>query len=304
MSNCILYLVLLYKTITMLKNFISHISFIAFISFVLFSSCGNNDQQTTSTETTTATSGKKDTGKVDDLTQFKYDKLISNVPIPFDILRMHAEVPLSYTSAAVNPVSNLHYYSSSSQKALNLGIYGGDLAYSITYEKFDDMGSYLKCAKKLADDLGIPLAFDQSALSTYKKFGTNKDSLEKIVFNSYSEVDKTLKSNERIGLASLVVTGGWLEGLYATLKTLGSQAKNDKTKNLYKKIWEQKNHLDMIIGLLGQFKEEITYVNLVVDLQSVKSIYDNLSVKSEISETEMASLNEKVSLVRSKIISH
>src|SRR5207244_2998334 len=139
----------------------------------------------------------------------------------------------------------------------------------------------------LADDLGIPLAFDQSALSTYKKFGTNKDSLEKIVFNSYSEVDKTLKSNERIGLASLVVTGGWLEGLYATLKTLGSMPKNDKTKNIYKKIWEQKNHLDMIIALLGQFKEEIAYVNLVVDLQGVKTIYDNLAVKSEISPTEM-----------------
>ncbi len=286
----------------MLKKVFTSVFLVALISFI--SSCGNNEQQTVSNDPAQPVSNAKDTGKVDDLTQFKYDKLISNVPIPFDILRMHAEVPLSYTTEAINPTSNLHYYSSSSQKALNLGIYGGDLAYSITYEKFDDMGNYLKCAKKLADDLGIPLAFDQSALSTYKKYETNKDSLEKIVFNSYTEVDKTLKSNERIGLATLVVTGGWLEGLYATLKTLGSMPKNDKTKNLYKKIWEQKNHLDMIIGLLGQFKEEITYVNLVVDLQGVKSVYDNLADKSEISPTEMAALNEKVSLARSKIISH
>ena len=273
----------------------------------LFASCGNRntDQQSTSTEATSATSSeKKDTGKVDELTQFKYDKLISNVPIPFDILRAHAEVPLTYNAASLNPTSNLTYYSTTSSKALNLGIYGGDLAYSITYEKFDDMGKYLRCAKKLADDLGIPLAFDQQALGTYKKFGTNKDSLEKIVFNSYTEVDKTLKSNERIGLASLVVTGGWLEGLYATLATLGTTLKNEKSKGIYKKIWEQKNHLDMIIGLLEQFKDEITYVNLVVDLKGVKSVYDNLSNKSDISESEIASLNQKVSLMRSKIISH
>ena len=278
---------------------------LAGIVLFLFASCGNgsNDQQTSPADSS-ATSSEKDTGNVDELTQFKYDKLISNVPIPFDILRAHAEVPLTYNSAAVNPTSNLPYYYSTSSKALNLGIYGGDLGYSITYEKFEDMGSYLKCAKKLADDLGIPLAFDQRALGTYKKYGTNKDSLEKIVFNSYSEVDRTLKSNERIGLASLVVTGGWLEGLYATLKTLDAAPRSDKTKNIYKKIWEQKNHLDMIIGLLEQFKDEIIYVNLVVDLRGIKSIYDTLSVKSEINETELAALTQKVSEVRAKIISH
>ena len=279
------------------------ILFIVLAAYGVFSSCGNNTDQKTPPVDTTKVSANN-AGNVDDLTQFKYDKLISNVPIPFDILRLHTEVPLTYTKEAVNPASNLPYYTSSSQKALNLGIYGGDLAYSITYEKFEDMGSYLKCAKKLADDLGIPLAFDQQALSTYKKYGTNRDSLEKIVFNSYSEVDKTLKSNERIGLASLVVTGGWLEGLYATLKTMGTTPKDEKTKSLYKKIWEQKNHLEMIMGLLGQFKDEIAFVNLVVDLQGIQSVYDNLADKSDISQSEIASLNEKVSVLRSKIISH
>ncbi|MBI4930657.1 MAG: hypothetical protein HY841_07835 [Bacteroidetes bacterium] len=272
---------------------------------VFLSSCGNgnNDQQTSSTDTATASSAN-DTGKVDDLTQFKYDKLISNIPIPFDILRVHAEVPLIYNAGAVNPTSNLPYYSSSISKALNLGIYGGDLAYSITYEKFEDMGKYLKCAKKLADDLGIPLAFDQQALGTYKKYGTNKDSLEKIVFASYSEVDNTLKSNERIGLASLVVTGGWLEGIYATLTSLGTIPRTEKSQVLYKKIWEQKNHLNMIIELLSQFNEDVNYVSLVTDLNGIKSIYDGLSVKSDINETEVASLAQKVGEVRAKIIAH
>ena len=287
-----------------MRNRIFHFITSGFVLFLIVS-CGNGttNQQTT-TEETTSSVPSNDTGRVDNLTQFKYDKLISNVPIPFDILRTHAEVPLTYSADVQNPTSNLPYYSSNSSKALNLGIYGGDLAYSITYEKFEDMGNYLKCAKKLADDLGIPLAFDQRALGTYKKYGTNKDSLEKIVFNSYTEVDKTLKSNERIGLASLVVTGGWLEGLYATLKTLGSSPRTDKTKGLYKKIWEQKNHLDMLIGLLEQFKDDQAFASLVQDLNGIKSVYDGLSVKSDINETEIAALAQKTGEIRAKIISH
>ncbi len=267
---------------------------------VFLSSCGSgtNEQQIPAEDTT------KTTDTLDGLTQFKYDKLISNIPIPFDILRAHEGVPLTYNSGSVNPTSNLPFYTSNFSKALNLGIYGGDLAYSITYEKFDDMGSYLKCAKKLADDLGIPLAFDQQALGTYKKYGTNKDSLEKIVFNSYSEVDKTLKSNERIGLASLVVTGGWLEGLYATLTTLGSAPRTDNTKGIYKKIWEQKNHLNMITELLSQFNEDANYSSITTDFNGIKSVYDGLSVKSDINEIEVAALAQKVGEVRAKIISH
>ena len=288
----------------MLKKTLFLIPYTLYLLSLVFSSCGNGTtDQPVATQDTTA-SAAHDSSKVDDLTQFKYDKLISNIPIPFDILRVHAEVPLTYNAGAVNAVSNISNYTSSTSKAMNLGIYGGDLAYSITYEKFEDMGKYLKAAKKLADDLGIPLAFDQTALATYKKYGTNKDSLEKIVFNSYAEVDKTLKSNERIGLASLVVTGGWLEGLHGTLTSLGSTPKNEKSQSIYKKIWEQKNHLDMIIGLLEQFKDDKSIVAIIEDFKSIKSVYDGLADRSSISETEMAALTQKVNEVRSKVVAH
>ena len=285
-------------------SFLIPVSMAVFVPVAVLTSCGNGKEEQTETDTTSVSVTNTDSGKVDELTQFKYDKLISNVPIPFDILRVHAEVPLIYNAASVNPTANLNYYSSTSSKALNLGVYGGDLAYCITYEKFEDMGNYLKCCKKLADALGIPLAFDQKALSTYKKYETNKDSLEKIVFSSYSEVDKTLKSNERIGLASLVVTGGWMEGLYATLTTLGNAPKNEKTQNIYKKIWEQKNHLSMIIELLSQFKDDDNYKPVIADLSAINDVYNGLADKSQISETEMAALSQKVGEMRARIIAH
>lgn len=271
-------------------------------SFIFFiSACGNRTGGSQATAEETLPDQKSDS-VIDEVTQFKYDKLIGNIPIPFDIFRMHADVPLNYNSNSVNLTSRLPLYVSSSSKAVNLGVYGGDLAYSITYEKFEDMGNYLDCAKKLADDLGIPLAFDQRTLITYKKYSTNKDSLEKMVFNSYNEVDKTLRSNERLGLASLVIAGGWLEGLYATLTTLKTSKQTEKSEILFPKIWEQKNYLEMIIGLLEQFNDDVFFVSFVQDLKSIKQVYDGLAVKSEMSKEEISTLTQQVNAVRNKIV--
>ena len=294
----------------MFKKF-PHLVFYASIIISLFS-CGsgakNNSEggvsEQTPADSASSASVQQDTNKMGSLAQFKYDKLISNIPIPFDILRFHAEVPLKYNSNSVNSTSNLSHYMSNSSKAITLGIYGGDLAYSIIYEKSDDRDSYLNCVKKLADDLGIPLAFNQNTLAAYKKFAANKDSLEKIVFNSYSEVDKALKSNERVGLASLVVAGGWLEGLYSTLTTLGKIPKNERSQNLYKKIGEQKNYLDMIIGLLEQFKDDKAFISIIGGFKSIKAAYDGFPDNSSLSEAEIAILTHKIEGVRSNFIAH
>jgi hypothetical protein len=57
------------------------------------------------------------------------------------------------------------------------------------------------------------------------------------------------------------------------------------------------------MNLLGEFRDEITYVNLVIDLSGIKSVYDNLAGKNEISEAEILLLSQKVEELRNKIIS-
>ena len=237
-----------------------------------------------------------------ELTKFKYDLVIANIPIPFDILMSLDGSGLKYNKDILNPVSSLSKYSQNNSKALNLGIYGGDLAYCITHDQFNEVAPYLKSAKTLADDLGIPLAFDQLALAKFNRFNTNRDSLEQIIFASYDEVDKTLKSNNRIGLASLVITGGWIEGLYTTTKTLGKAVKDDKTTTIYAKIWQQKNSLDELINLLEQFNAEAAFASLFNEMNALKSIYDNLKVKTEVNADEVQSISKKVEEIRSKIV--
>ena len=60
----------------------------------------------------------------------------------------------------------------------------------------------------------------------------------------------------------------------------------------------------MIIGLLEQFKDDTNYSSLLADLSSIKSIYAGLSLPSDLTEAEMASLSQKVKEVREKIVAH
>jgi hypothetical protein len=274
---------------------------LALAAAVLFASCGSRDTDKDKTITNDTTTTVQDTGKLDELTEFKYDMVISNIPIPFDILITLNKSGVNYNRSILNDPSNLSKYAQNDSKAVNLGIYGGDIAYVITFEQFSEVGGFLKSAKKLADDLGIPIAFDQRALSNYDKYKNNKDSLERIVFNSYSAVDKTLKSNERIGLASLVVTGGWIEGLYTSTRTLNNAPKSDKNKAIYDKILNQKVHLEKLVGLLQEFSAgDQFYAGLITDLNSLKAVYDGFPSKTELSQADVEAIGKKIDEIRNK----
>ena len=277
------------------------------LAAMLAISCGTDSSNPNSTgngDTASSASANAGTAEttVDEGAQFKYDMVIGSIPIPFDIMTGLKSADLHYMKDAMNTTSNSAKYSNNTSKAVNLGIYGGDLAYCITYEQYSEVGNYLKSAKKLADDLSIPIAFDQKALSMFQKYKDNKDSLEKLVFRSYIQVDKTLKSNERLGLASLVVTGGWIEGLYTTTKNLNNAPKSEKTKLLYQKIWEQKFHTKQLLGLMNEFKStDADFEMIVSGIESISNVYKNLEKKGQVNEKEVAEITQKISELRNKI---
>lgn len=269
---------------------------------LVFATCKNNSNQVKDVTVPADTVSTTVNDTVDKFTQFKYDMIISNIPFPFEMLDKLFDSKIVFDQKIMNPISNISKYGVNNTKALNLGIYGADLAYSVTFEKFQQIGPYVKNTKKLAEDLNIPLAFNQETMDRYNKYKDNKDSLSKVIFDSYTEVDKTLKNNERIGLAGLVVAGSWLEGLYLSTKSYSATPKTPENKDVYSIIWKQKLHLDNIIKLLIDFKKEPYFGNLLNDLNDIKSMYDHLAIPSEINEKELILLNQKVEKLRNRII--
>jgi len=230
------------------------------------------------------------------------EMVISDIPFPFEILENLHAAGVAYDPKALNPVSNTPKYSQYNSKALNLGIYGADLAYVVTNEKFLQVGDYVKNAKELAEDLNIAFAFNQEMLNKYSKFKDNKDSLTKAVYDSYSQVDKTLKGDERVGIAALVVTGSWLEGLYLSTKTFTNAPKTERNEGLYKTIGGQKQSLRIVVKLLEEYKSDPYIAALIADLKDITSVYDNVSASEEMNERQLAIVHQKVEKLRKRII--
>ncbi|MBN8695860.1 MAG: hypothetical protein J0L87_04980 [Bacteroidetes bacterium] len=269
------------------------------VSVFTLVSCGNTNNQTiTNDVSTTAVVENKDTSTADSYTQFKYDMVISNIPFPFEMLDKLIASKAPFNQQSMNPVGNISKYNQFNAKAFNLGVYGADLAYAVTYEQFQQIGSYVKNTKKLAEDLSIPLAFNQEMIDKYTRFKDNKDSLAQVVYDSYSKVDATLKSNERLAMAGLVVTGSWLEGLYLTTKNTGDAAKTDANKDVYTVIWQQKLHLENIIKLLEQFKSDAYFAGLITELNAMLADLEG----TEIDQAKLSSLNKKAEKLRNRII--
>ncbi|MCE3280146.1 MAG: hypothetical protein K0S44_2337 [Bacteroidetes bacterium] len=230
------------------------------------------------------------------------EMVISDIPFPFEILENLHSAHVPFEQKVMNPVSNTSKYNQYNSKALNLGVFGADLAYAVTYEQFQEIGQYVKHAKKLADDLNIPFAFNQEMLDKYNKFKTNKDSLTQVVYNSYNEVDKKLKGDERVGIAALVVTGSWLEGLYLSTSTFVNAEKTPERNGLYKTIGDQKKSLGIVIKLLSEYQKDDYISNLIVELKEITSLYDGVKDNAIMNEDQLKVIHGKVEKLRKKIV--
>lgn len=269
-------------------------------SLIVISSCaGSKDSETPPPTDPIAI----DSGDASGTTEEKYDYVISNIPIPFDILDRLYKSGVKFRKEHTNPTGNISKYLQNHSKALNLGIYGADLTYTICFEQFNELNPYLKNAKKLADDLGIPLAFNKETLDKYSGHKENKDSLRNAVYESYNEVDKSLKSNERIGLAALVVTGGWIEGLYITSATSNDENLSPETKKELRSIMRRQHfHLDNIINLLNDFSSDAYFQNMANELKAIQQVYASRIKKNELSDEEAARIREMITALRTRVI--
>lgn len=275
--------------------------FLSFLGALFFVSCGNENSGK-EIQTVVDTTSAKNTDTADSYLNFKYDMVISKIPFPFEMLDKLYLSKIAFSQSGMNPVANIAKYNKFNSKAIGLGIYGADLAYAVTYEQFQQIGNYVKNTKKLAEELDVPLAFNQEVMDKYNKFKDNKDSLAMIVYNSYTEVDKTLKNNERMSMAALVVTASWLEGLHLTTKTFVNAVGHEDKKDVYATIAQQGKHLETIISLLQDFKNEKPFADILADLADIQSVYSELSNSTAVTEKVLILLQQKVEKLRNKFV--
>lgn len=242
------------------------------------------------------------------------------VPSPMEMASVLKRVGAQYDASLLNDVKNVNGYNTSRSQALNLGIYGAGLSYASVFNQNQESIIYLSCAKKLADKLGVSKAFDDETIERIEANVDNRDSLLNIVSETYYMLDAYLKENDRDHISAMVITAGWIEGLYIS-STLAVR-KEDASDVLVERIADQKVSLKNLIELVEAYNREGMIDELAEDLAILHAIFDDEVVmsaetdtpsngaavigkasKAEISMEGLARINEAVTEIRTRYIS-
>jgi hypothetical protein len=256
----------------------------------ILTSCGSsNDTDISSNIDTTTTVSITEQSK-------KAQKIFESIPSPVETTKLLQSSGAKYNAQYLNPIENVSKYSSVTYKALNLGIYGTDLSFTSVYSKTQESMLYLRCTNTLANSLGISGAFDETTTARIEANLENKDSLLKIISDSYWNSDAYLNANGQQGVSALIVAGGWIEGLYIATQI----ANTTKNETISASIIEQKSSLNNLVELLDTYKKNnegiTTTFNQLLDLK--KSYETENSNPAE----QLKEISTKISIIRNKII--
>ena len=201
--------------------------------------------------------------------------IIQSIPSPLEIAFLVKEVGGEYNKTYLNSTDNLHKYNSSYDKALNLGVYGADLAYANIFNKSQDGIFYLDAVTGLAQDLSIGQYFDVNILKELIKHNDNLDSLLLITTSNFEKINMYLQEQNRSQLSILLLTGGWIEGLNLLCEVYNKNP-NDELKE---RIGEQKIVLEQILQLLEYYKYDENISVLSTQLKELNEMYKAVDIE-------------------------
>jgi hypothetical protein len=277
------------------------------LSCTLFlAACGTNTEPKKEDATVAATPVPVkvvDTVKstVNEMTDFRFHSVLANLPSPFETIDGLIKSEIAYKKELLNPVESESGYLTSTKKALNYGVYGVDLAYQTSNKELAQAPKYFKATRNLAVSLDAVESFDKIGSRLQGKF-ENKDTVTHIMDEAFDATDKYLRSNSRELAATEILTGSWVESQYLSLNLLKDQVKNEKNGILFKKVFEQKFHLDNLCKVLKDYEKEADFKPVVEKLLKLNEDLKTIHSEDDITPAKIGELALKVGAVRDLII--
>lgn len=239
-----------------------------------------------------------DTVKVVNTAYDEAKMIFYSLPSPVETIMILNNLGIRYNNEVLNPTSNVIKYTTQASQALNLGIYSADLSYCALYEQNPDAVKYLVPVKSLSEQLGIIGFFSDSIIERIQHNMDNKNKIVTIVSEAYTKSTSFLEENSRNEIASMVIVGGWVEGLYISTKMLLNL--KDRDNEINDIITNQKFTLDDLIGLLNVFANDSSIQGLLEQMTDLKTVYDKVDISA--SPEILHELDSKITSLRNKYI--
>lgn len=233
-------------------------------------------------------------------------EILYSLPSPNEVTSILLETGnTKFYQDLLNPTTNYSKYSTEVSQALNLGIYSADLSYASLFDQNQIVINYMATSKKLAENLRILDAFEQNTLDRMEQNITNRDSILRIISETFMNSDAFLQENNRQDIGALILIGGWIEGLYLSLQLTNNKV--NANPGLTSSILEQQLSLELIVKFLEEFNTSKmsfvkTSMNELYDLYN--SIPQNINDQSlyNCKQEDFTKLYNKVNEIRKAIV--
>ncbi len=231
-------------------------------AILLAPACGGSDDEIpTDTPIDTAVAAKPEVEK------------FYQIPSPDEMFAFIKQGGFKYNKSLVNSTDELTKYVSPKSQALNFGIYTGDLAYTAAFEEYQSTIKYFGAVRKLADQLGIASAFDESMVARIQNNLSSSDSLVSITGDSYFTIVDYLEQNGRGKTLALMAAGGWLESMYIVVSSINKFEANSPA---IERLADQKLTLDNLFEYMNKYTSDNSVASAIEDFKSVKAAFDQL----------------------------
>jgi hypothetical protein len=217
---------------------------------------------------------KMNTNVVEDMK--KAEKIFNALPSPLESAMLIKSAGAKFNQSLLNNVGNSGNYVTNKSMALNLGIYTCDLSFASLYEQTQLIIDYMNCAKRMADGLGILKAIDQPTIDRLEENINNSEVIMEIVSETFMNSNSYLEDNGQTAIATIVLVGGWFEGLYISTQLVDMSDFN--SNKLVGRIIDQKLSIDILLNLLNNSKGNPAIDEITLQVNKLKTVFDKISI--------------------------
>lgn len=259
-----------------------HLHFLRFVSFsfclLLLASCGGGQQNQEEDVAGDVSFSDAEQKIIADIS-----KVIQDLPPPSIVPNTLMKLGTEYDPDLVNSIDKIEAYQTNEDKAaMNLGVYATDVGYQVAYSQVEESLSHMEALQRLAETVGVSTAFDISLMENYEKSMNDPQALTNLLNETMLLAEKRLESSDRLGMAALVLTGSFVEGLYLVIKIideyegagLSKDERNERLQPLVRIILEQRKPLTDVIELMKDIPDHSGVVRMISELEILKILYD------------------------------
>ena len=226
------------------------------------------------------------------------EKIFYSLPSPLESAILIKNAGANFNQSLLNPVDNTVNYTTNKSMALNLGIYTCDLSFASLYDQTQLLINYMNAAKKMADGLGILDAINTETIEKLEENINNSEVIMEIVSETFLNSNSYLEDNQQPAIATIVLVGGWVEGLYIATQLV--DLKDFDGNKLVGRIIDQKLSIDILQNLLNNHKQNPAIDQIITQVNELKLVFDKIKITSSPVRTEIDKATN-VTILKSEI---